>query len=348
MLDLLPYALTVVAAFGGLMLTVYIHEKKRHHAPMVCPLGSDCSKVIDSEFSKFLGVPVELWGMAYYATIFATYCTFLMVPPSLDWGLLLLVIPLSLGAFLFSGYLTFIQAFSLKQWCTWCLSSAGLSTFIFLLTLLSIPAFMATLASFLVAYKPVIVGIHLLGVAISLGGATMADMFFFRFLKDFRISHGEADMLRGMSQMIWLGLCILVISGTGLVLTDPSSYFSSAKFLVKMIVVSVIIINGAWLNLYITPKLVHISFGDSRQPMRSELRRDRRWAYALGAISTSSWYSAFILGLMDSSSLPFLTLLFVYAAIVLTAVLGSQLVEWLIARRGLTTSAESTSFVSPR
>ncbi len=334
MVNILFYCVIVLAAFAGLILTVYIHQKKRHKAPMVCPMGSDCNKVIMSEFSTFLGVPVELWGMAYYATIFASYFLFLTVPPALDWGLLFIVVPLSMGAFLFSGYLTFIQAFSLKQWCTWCLSSAGLSTLIFILTLSSITAFTSMLISFLVAYKAVLIGTHLLGLAVGLGGASIADMFFFKFLKDLRISEREAEVLRSMSQMIWLGLCILVISGVGLVLTNPAFYFGSAKFLVKLIVIGVIITNGAFLNLYITPKLVHISFGDPHKEKPDKLRRDRRWAFALGAVSASSWYSAFILGLLDSSPLSFVPLLTIYLTIVLVAILGSQVMERLIARRG--------------
>jgi uncharacterized membrane protein len=334
MLDLLPYFLIVIASFGGIILTVYIHQKKRHHAPMVCPLGSDCAKVIHSEFSTFLGVPVELWGMLYYTTIFTTYFSFIMVPISIEWGLLFLVVPASLGAFLFSGYLTFIQAFSLKQWCTWCLTSAGISTLIFLLTLSGIAPFVAMLVAFLIHYKLIVVGIHLFGLAIGLGGATMADMFFFKFLKDLRISDREAEVLRGMSQIIWLGLAILVISGVGLVMTDPLFYFTSARWVMKMVVVAVIIVNGAFLNLYITPKLVHISFGDPHQHSTGELRRDRRLAFALGAVSASSWYSAFILGLLPFSPAGFGPLLLLYLAILLVAVTGSQIIERFVARRG--------------
>lgn len=334
MLEFLAYVIIILAAFSGLILTVYIHQKKKHHAPMVCPMGADCGAVVNSEFSRFLGVPVELWGMVYYAALFAMYLSLVVIPQASSWGLMVVAVPLSLGAFLFSGYLTFIQAVSLKQWCTWCLTSAGLCTVIFIFTLSGIATFMAGLVTFLTTYKAVIIGVHLFGLAIGLGGATMADLFFFKFLRDLRISVREADVLRAISQFIWLGLALLVISGIGLVLTDPVGYFSSTKFLVKMMVVLVIIVNGAFLNLSITPKLVHISFGDPHRHYKGELRADRRLAYALGAISASSWYSAFILGLTPFVLLDFWPLLGVYVAIVLTAVVGSQLMERFIARRG--------------
>lgn len=334
MLDTPPYILIALAAFSGLILTIYIHHKKRYHEPMVCPLGTDCTTVVTSEFSHFLGVPVEWWGMLYYATIFATYVSVLVIPTAIEWGLLVMVVPLSLGAFLFSVYLTFIQAVTLRQWCTWCLISAGLCTLIFAFTLSGIATFMTGLVSALVTYKTFIVGLHVLGVAIGLGGASLADLFFFKFLKDLRISEREAEVLRGISQFIWLGLAILIISGTGLFLTNPALYASSPKFLVKMIVVAVIIINGAFLNLFITPKLIRISFGDQHRHAKGELRTDRRLAYAQGAISASSWYSAFILGLLPQSPLDFLPLLGLYVAVVLAAVLGSQIIEHFIARRG--------------
>lgn len=337
MLDILPDIFIVLAAFAGIILTVYIHQKKRHHAPMVCPLGSDCGAVIHSEFSTFFGVPVELWGMFYYAAIFASYVAILAVPQSVDWGLLYLAVSLSLGAFLFSGYLTFIQGFTLKQWCTWCLTSAGLCSVIFGLSLFGVAEFMPAFGVLLAANKGFIVGVHLFGLAIGLGGATMADMFFFKFLRDLRISEREAEVLRSISQFIWLGLAILVVSGIGLVLPDSAFYFSSPKFQVKMLVVLVVIVNGAFLNLYITPKLIHISFGDPHKHYQGELRRDRRLAYALGAVSAISWYSAFILGLMHTSPMSFQAMLAIYVAVLAVAITTSQIMERIIARRGWNT-----------
>lgn len=337
MLDILPYLFIVLAAFAGIILTVYIHQKKRRHAPMVCPLGSDCGAVIHSEFSSFLGVPVELWGMFYYAAIFATYASILAVPQSIDWGLLFLVVPLSFVAFLFSGYLTFIQGFTIKQWCTWCLTSAGLCSLIFFLSLGGGVEFMPAFGLLLAANKGFIVGVHLFGLALGLGGATMSDLFFFKFLRDLRISEREASVLRSISQYIWLGLAILVMSGVGLVLPDAAFYFSSPKFQVKMLVVLVVIVNGAFLNLYITPKLIHISFGDPHKHYQGELRRDRRLAYALGAVSATSWYSAFILGLMHSSPISFQAMLTIYLAVLAVAIGVSQIIERIIARRGWNT-----------
>lgn len=332
MTSLLLYGAIVLAAAAGFGISLYITRKKNAPSPLVCPMGLDCSTVIHSDFGHFFGVPVELIGVAYYSLTLLVYGSFILLPSLTTSVLPVILFPLTLTAFLFSAYLTFIQAVTLRHYCTWCLGSATLSTIIFLISLISLP--WALILPAVAALQPAIIGFHLLGLAIGLGGATVADFFFFKFLRDLRISHFEANMLKHVSQVIWGGLGILVVSGAGLFLANPTELMASDKFMVKLIVVGVIIINGAFLNLYITPKLVHISFGDPHRHHKGELRMERRIAFALGAISVSSWYSAFVLGLLPFSPLPFWQLLGVYAAIVFVAVSGSQIVEKIIARRG--------------
>jgi uncharacterized membrane protein len=48
------------------------------------------------------------------------------------------VLAISVGAFLFSLYLTGVQAFKIKSWCTWCLTSAAISTTIAIVSLIKI------------------------------------------------------------------------------------------------------------------------------------------------------------------------------------------------------------------
>lgn len=247
-------------------------------------------------------------------------------------SIVFVLLGLSLVAFLFSAYLTFIQAFTLRQWCTWCLISAGLCTLIFALAIVGSEY---TFFELLETHHGLIVGFHLLGVVLGLGGATISDVLFFRFLKDLRISQFEANTLRSVSQVIWFGLAILIVSGLGLYLPHAAELGESPKLLVKMIVVAVIIVNGAFLNLFIAPRLVRISFwdGDPRPP--SEPKKIRRLAYALGAVSIVSWYSAFILGLMRSSPADFETILYFYLFALAISVIGSQIIERLISRRAL-------------
>jgi hypothetical protein len=43
---------------------------------------------------------------------------------------------------------------------------------------------------------------HLLGVVLGLGGATIADLLFFKFLREFEISKKDAEILRLLSRVI--------------------------------------------------------------------------------------------------------------------------------------------------
>lgn len=327
-LNTLHQLLIILAALGGLGIVGYIITKKRKQEVLVCPIGHNCDTVVKSEFSTFFGIPLEWLGLVYYGGIAVGYTASLLAP---ELALAPFLFPFTVGAFLFSGYLTFIQAFTLRQWCTWCLGSAGLSTLIFIIS--SFTTDFGVLQAFLQLGQPVLVIFHLLGFALGVGAATMADIFFFKFLSDLRISEQENETLQTISQVIWFGLGLLIISGLGLVLVDPATYFASAKFLVKMVVVGVITINGLFLNLYITPLLVRISFGDKHPHHTGELRHERGLAFAGGAISLTSWYTAFILGFMDTAPLPFWPLLVCYFALLVIAIAISQVIERRIARR---------------
>jgi uncharacterized membrane protein len=334
-IDFIWHAIIILAALGGFILAFYIRHKKLTHEKMVCPIGSDCDAVIHSEYSIFLGIPVEIIGLFYYGLIAVNYTLFLIfpwfAPPFIVFG----VFVLTIAAFLFSLYLTFIQAFTLKQWCTWCLMSAGICTLIFA-TAISISEF--GFVPLLERYYQIILIGHLLGLALGLGGATITDIFFFKFLKDFRISEWEVEILHTLSQVIWFALAILVLTGLGLYLTESKELSQSAKFLVKMIVVAVIIVNGAFLNLLIAPKLVKISFGEKHKHETGELHYIRKIAFMLGAISIVSWYSAFILGMLQRPPTGFLPLLSIYIFILIVAIVGSQFMEQAFIKRANSTN----------
>ena len=331
--SLLFQLLIIAASIGGVGIAGYVYVKKRRQQTLVCPLHANCETVIQSEYSRFLGIPVELIGIGYYSFMALVYTVFLVMSLSNTslFPLTNYVFPLSAAAFLFSLYLTFIQVASLRQYCSWCLFSAAISTVIFLASLPLLQ--LSNLLPFLAEYRLPLLMAHFLGVSIGIGGAVITDVFFFKFLKDFRISHEEADILNTLSQVIWFALGLIIISGLGLYLPLAEEYNQSAKFLVKMAVVAIITVNGALLNLLIAPKMIHISFGEPHQHHSGELVRLRRLAFALGSISFTSWFTAFVLGLMPASLFNEKQLLSVYGLLLLSAIVGSQLVERHFHRR---------------
>ena len=161
--------LIFLTASAGFVVASYIRQKKRHEQPLVCPMHADCDTVVHSEFSSFFGIPLEYLGMLYYALVALSYLIFLVWPTLATPLIIFFLLALSAAAFLFSLYLTFIQAFYLKQWCSWCLISAALSTTIFFLGLWnSNLGFISLLAD----YRPLLLIVHTLGFVVGLGGAS--------------------------------------------------------------------------------------------------------------------------------------------------------------------------------
>lgn len=316
------YALLIILGLGGVSISAYIYLKKRSHKKLVCPVGAECDSVIHSEYSRFFGIPVETLGLFYYSVVIVFYffTLFKQFPPL---SVSFIMVTITFAAFLFSVYLTIIQAFILKNWCSWCIFSAVISTAILILTLYLLPE---GITSMLAKTKNIIVIVHLVGAALGLATATIADIFFFRFLKDLRISKFEASILKNLSEIIWVALGILIISGVALYIPHADELNASPKFWTKMIIVLVIIINGVLLNLVVSPKLIKISFGGDHSH-KDDPHNLQKLAFALGAISITSWYSAFILGALPKLPIPFFYLITAYLGLLAIAIYVSQIME---------------------
>lgn len=122
----------------GFLLCVHIYKKKRSPKPLVCPLKGDCDSVLKSDYSTLFGIGLEVYGLLYYGTVTVSYTVMYFYP---EFHIPLVYLPIlgvSIGAFLFSLYLTGVQAFKIKSWCTWCLTSAAISTAIAIVSFIKI------------------------------------------------------------------------------------------------------------------------------------------------------------------------------------------------------------------
>ena len=243
----------IAAALGGFALSFFIFISKRKAKPIACPMDGHCDDVVRSEFSKFFGVPVEILGMLYYAVAAAAYSVFYFYSG--------LAVPLAAFAmfglasfsFLFSLYLTFIQAFSLKQWCVWCLASAGLSSFIFLANVFYVKLGFAVIpAEIFEEFYEILVAGHLLSAGLGFGASVVGAIMLGKFVKDFKMSDFEADILRTLAQIIWFSIFILILSGFGLYFSDEGI----SNVLYKSAIAAVLVLISAVLNLAILPKMV--------------------------------------------------------------------------------------------
>ena len=319
------HLLIIAFALVGLFIAHYIHKKKldQEKPKLICPRRFHCADVITSKYSKILGIGIEKVGLVYYALIGLVYAYTLIadVHSLVLFGLLVL----SAGAALFSVYLVLIQGFVLRKWCVWCLGSTIVSLSIFVFTILGFDMF--AFFESLGIYRKAFLLIHSVGFVLGLGGATITDILFFRFLKDRVISQHEAEVMDTLSQVIWIGLGLLILSGVALYLPEMARLNESSKFMVKALVVGIILINGVLLNLIVAPKIVSISFRGKDLDHKNEPRHLRKLAHVFGAISIVSWYTAFILGSFRSLPFNFQQIFGVYLAAVLIAVIGSLIHE---------------------
>src|SRR3989344_5311373 len=85
------YAFISFAAIGGFGVALYIYRTKKHRKELVCPIGSDCNAVINSRYSKFLGVSFFFfWGcflsfilvFFFFLFFFFFFFFFIFLPPS--------------------------------------------------------------------------------------------------------------------------------------------------------------------------------------------------------------------------------------------------------------------------
>lgn len=321
------YAFIAFAATGGLGVALYIYYTKRYHKQLVCPIGSDCNAVITSRYAKFLGVPLEYWGMFYYAVIIAAYVILIFAPQLLSEIFLSGLIMLTAAAFFFSLYLLFVQAFLLRQWCIWCLLSAMLSIMIFIISLASVDFAVA----FLAEITTVIGAVHALGFTLGMGGATTALFLFYRFLRDLDIDESELQTLKGISELVWLGLALILVSQFVSFVAYTETLARSGPFLVQTIALFVAAVSGAALMIIFAPFLAVIPFNETaKNHHHSPLESLRKPVFITGAVALSSWYFAFIMNY--SPKYEPTVLLLTYIAVLAVAVTTALFWEKSISR----------------
>lgn len=132
--DILIRVVVFVLGVSGFLVAKHIRNHKVKDAPLVCMVGFDCHTVVHSDYSKFLGIPVELLGMFYYAFLSILYFFLILFPSIIPIPLFAFLLLASLGAFIFSAYLIVIQIFVLRKGCSWCIVSALISALVVVLT----------------------------------------------------------------------------------------------------------------------------------------------------------------------------------------------------------------------
>ena len=132
----MPFNATfIVLSLAGLINASYLTYKHYQKKPLVCPINHDCNAVVESKWGNIFGVRNEVLGVLFYAGMLLCGILFITAPSSI----LKLNIYILVGAFGglgFSIFLTLLQKFVIKDFCFYCLISAGISLLLFLNSLI--------------------------------------------------------------------------------------------------------------------------------------------------------------------------------------------------------------------
>ncbi len=164
--------------------------------------------------------------------------------------------------------------------------------------------------------KDITIFIHALSGGIGLGVVLVVDYLFFKFLKDRKIDQREKEVLDHLSDFVWLVLGLIIVSGLFIYFSDMEKYHNSVKFQFKMIAVSILIINGFLMNLFISPKLIDLD-------LKNLSSYKEKMAIIMGTISFMSWFLSFALGRIKFLDANLSTLVLLYFLIlIISSVLG--------------------------
>jgi uncharacterized membrane protein len=127
--------ISLALAVIGLLIAGYLSYAELTHTEIACNIQSasgenSCASVNNSIYAKIGPLPIAILGLAGYLAILGALLLETRLPVLVCRGKLL-VFGMTLFGFLFSLYLTAIEAFVLQEWCQWCIISAITMTLLF-------------------------------------------------------------------------------------------------------------------------------------------------------------------------------------------------------------------------
>jgi uncharacterized membrane protein len=115
----------------GFLDSLYLAVKHYTGGPIPCAITTGCETVTNSIYNSFLGVPLGVWGIVYYGLALFLWWQLAEKRQAVS---LRLLVTITAAGLLFSSRLFYIQAAVLKAYCLYCLTSAGITLALFLLS----------------------------------------------------------------------------------------------------------------------------------------------------------------------------------------------------------------------
>lgn len=130
--------LILILAFFGLADSIYLAQHELSGTPLLCNIQnlSGCNIVAASQYSHIFGIPLAEFGILFYAVLFVLAALEIVV---FDQLLRRALQAVSFVGVLSSLYFTFLQIFVINAACIYCVASALITLFIFILASLIEP-----------------------------------------------------------------------------------------------------------------------------------------------------------------------------------------------------------------
>jgi len=127
----------MVLSVIGFAVSFYIYHSKKNNRKLFCLIGENCDDVVKSKYGKTFGIENTIPGMMFYFLVFA-YGFLIFLNQNIFKGSIIyyFVVSASFASVLFSFYLASVQAFVLKKWCEWCITSSAVSVLILIMLLI--------------------------------------------------------------------------------------------------------------------------------------------------------------------------------------------------------------------
>jgi hypothetical protein len=145
--------------------------------------------------------------------------------------------------------------------------------------------------------KTLLVGAHVFGVTVGFGSVLVIDAAVALLLQRRSISEGHLELIHFASRLATLGLAVLWLSGLGLLAfyyANDAAALQNPKLHAKIVVVVILTLNGALVHRIVLPALCR---GVGRHLFADMPASGVMGCLAVGAISSVSWITPFLLGL---------------------------------------------------
>jgi hypothetical protein len=168
--------------------------------------------------------------------------------------------------------------------------------------------------------KTFLVMIHLFGLTLGVGGATVIDLVFLRLIvRGIAVKRTHANFVILISKLVTFALIMLWVSGIGFEIqywfVSPE-LIPNPKVYAKLTIVTILTINGFVLHARVLP-MFYESIG---RPLFDDLRSKKQiFMIVTGTVSMFSWYTPFFLGVAREMNfvVPAWWILSAYASLVL-------------------------------